>query len=73
VNECPGVARFETRLDCTNEWLKIVLGEDVGANDDSNNEDAGEDDQEKHSDWEGDEDRDEDDSDCNGDEDLFEG
>lgn len=50
----PWVARFETRLDRTKKWLKIVLGEDVGANDESNDKDDGggssEDDQEKHND-----------------------
>jgi hypothetical protein len=77
VNECLEIARFETRLDRTNKWLKILLGEDARANDDSNDEDAGggssKDDQEKHSDWDGDEEREEDDNDCNGDEDLLEG
>lgn len=64
-------------MDCTNKWLKLLIGEDAEANDDSNDKDDGsgssEDNQEKHSDWGGDEDCKEDDSDCNGDEDLLEG
>jgi hypothetical protein len=68
---------LEKRIDYTNEWLKLLLGEDAKVNDDSNEEDVGgaisEDRQEKHSDWDGDEEHEENDSDCNGNEDLLEG
>jgi hypothetical protein len=64
-------------MDLTNKWLKLLLGEDAEANDDSNNKDVGggtnEDDREKHSDWDGDEDCKEVDSNYDGDEDLLEG
>lgn len=76
MNERLAAARLEKRVDCTNEWLKLLLGEDIEANDDSNEEDAGsaisEDCQEKHSDWDGDEEYEENNNNYNGNEDLLE-